>query len=71
MLKSIIIVEGFCRLFHGLAEPAITDFDEAIRLKPDCAEAYYYRGSAKFQLGQYKSAITDFDEAIPSKTRLW
>ena len=45
-------------------ESAITDFDEAIRINPDYAEAYYYRGFAKQHLEYYESAITDFDEAI-------
>ena len=48
-------------------QSAIIDFDEAIKLKPDFAEAYVTRGTAKSQLGTYKSAIVDFDEAIHLK----
>lgn len=36
----------------------------ALRLKPDYAEAYYNRGTAKTLIGEYKAAIPDFDEAI-------
>ena len=39
-------------------------YDEAIRLKPDFAEAYNNRGNAKTDLGQYEAAVADFDEAI-------
>ena len=36
----------------------------ALRLKPDYAEAYYNRGTAKTLIGEYKAAVADFDEAI-------
>ena len=41
--------------------------NEAIRLKPDYAEAYNNRGNAKVALGQYAEAIADYDEAIRLK----
>lgn len=37
---------------------------EAIRLKPDLAEAYRYAGSASYNLNQYKEAIPYFDRLI-------
>ena len=37
---------------------AIVDYTQAIRLKPDYADAYYNRGIAKHDLGQYVAAIT-------------
>ena len=43
---------------------AIKDFDAAIELKPDYAEAYRYRGKAKHGLSQDTAAIADYDEAI-------
>lgn len=43
-------------------EKAISDFSEAIRLKPDFAEAYYNRG--RTQGADTSAAIADFDEAI-------
>ena len=42
----------------------VSAYDEAIRLKPDFAEAYNNRGNAKTDLGQYEAAVADFDEAI-------
>ena len=43
---------------------AIVDFNMAIELNPQFAEAYYNRGSAKFRLQDNKSAIEDFNKAI-------
>ena len=51
-------------------DDAITDYDEAIRLKPDYAEAYSNRGIAKAALGRYDDAIADYDEAIYLKPDL-
>ena len=41
---------------------AIANFKKAIRLDPNNAEAYRYRGNAKFFLKQYFAAISDYDE---------
>jgi tetratricopeptide (TPR) repeat protein len=46
------------------AQQALQDADEAIRLNPQDAEAYYDRGVAYTNLGQYERAIQDADEAI-------
>ncbi len=54
---------------------ALAEYDEAIRLNPNSAEAYFYRGCLKDYSAQHKSAravrhdarrsaIADFDEAI-------
>ncbi len=51
----------------GLYQSAIADYDTAIRLKPDDANAYYNRGVAKGKLGQHFAAIADFDTAIRLK----
>ena len=49
-------------------ETVIDAYDEAIRLKPDYAEAYNNRGVAKNNLGHHEEAIADYDEAIRLKS---
>jgi tetratricopeptide (TPR) repeat protein len=46
---------------------AIGDFDKAIKLKPDYAEAYKNRGVAQLQLGQLPQAAADLNQAIQLK----
>ena len=48
-------------------EDAILAYDQAIRLKPDLAEAYTNRGNVKVELGRHVEAVTDYDEAIRLK----
>ena len=50
----------------GELELAIADFSEAIRLDPECVEAYVERGRAYAgtELQEYDRAIADFTEAI-------
>ena len=51
----------------GQYEVAISDYTQAIRLKPNYADAYYNRGNAKDALKQYAAAIADYTEAIRLK----
>lgn len=46
---------------------AIAEYDRAIRLKSDNADAYVNRGLLKAKLGQYSGAITDYNRAISLK----
>ena len=48
-------------------EGAITDYSQAIRLKPDCAEAYNSRGKVKAFLGDIQGALADYNQAIRLK----
>ena len=48
----------------GWIREAISAYDIALRLKPDYAEVYYNRGTAKTLIGEYETAIADFDETI-------
>lgn len=43
---------------------ALPEYDEAVRLNPDSAEAYFNRGLARASLDQDPSAIVDYDEAL-------
>jgi tetratricopeptide (TPR) repeat protein len=49
---------------NGEWDKAIADLNEAIRLKPDFAEAYYGRGIFYGKRGDWDKAIADCNEAI-------
>ena len=51
----------------GQHEAALADYDKAIDLKPDYADAYSNRGVAKAALGQHDNALDDYDRAIDLK----
>ncbi len=51
----------------GEYDKAISDCNEAIRLKPDDAYAFSGRGFAYASKGEYDKAISDYDEAIRLK----
>ncbi len=48
---------------------ALSKYDEAIRRKPECALAYYNRGTAYLDLGQYQLAVDDYSQAIRLSSR--
>jgi TonB family protein len=56
---------GFFKL--NMFPEAIVNFDEAIRARPDFAEAYLNRGAAYQVTGKYKEAIADYDKALSFK----
>ena len=45
-------------------DKSITDFDEALRIKPDDAETHMHRGGAFYGGGLFDRAIADYDRAI-------
>ncbi len=45
-------------------EEAMKDYDKAIELNPQYAEAYNNRGIAKAELGRNEEAMKDYDKAI-------
>ena len=49
---------------QGKYEEAIADYNEAIRINPESAEAYYNRGTTKDLLGRHEEALEDYNEAI-------
>jgi len=51
----------------GNNDKAIANYDQAIKLKPDLVGAYYNRGIAYYDKGEYDRAIADYDQAIKLK----
>lgn len=43
---------------------SIKDFDKAIEISPEFAEAYYKRGEAKSSMGNHFEAVKDYNKAI-------
>ena len=55
-------------------EKAIADYSEAIRLKPDSAQAYHDRAVCEVRLDRVDDAIHDYDRALeldPANPRTW
>ena len=65
--ERIYLYRGLAKFILGQFQEAIMDYDEAIRIKPDFAEAFHGRGIAKAMLGQHQDAIVDHNEAIRIK----
>jgi len=51
-------------IFEDKNNAAIERLNRVIRLKPDTYQAFFFRGIAKFGLGDYTGAIDDFSEVI-------
>ena len=58
---------GFAYKQLGRCREAVKDYSQALRLRPDYAEAYNWRGRAYACLGDYKLALADFTRAIRLK----
>ncbi len=48
----------------GNLKDAITNFDEAIKSRPDLYITYSMRGSCKYRMGDFAGAIKDFDNEV-------
>lgn len=57
-------LSGKQRHLAGDLQEAILDFNEAIRLRPKFAEAFYFRGVTQIEAHHFDSAIKDLHEAI-------
>ena len=66
MQKHTTIVAIYNNNMDNTMRP-LADYTEAIRIKPDFAEAYHNRGSLKRELKQYDAALADYTEAIRIK----
>ena len=56
-------------IFYSLGDyqGAISDLNQAIKIKPDFADAYNGRAVAKYKLGDNQGAIADYNQAIQIK----
>lgn len=61
---SVLNSRGLDHEQNGRFAAAISDYDKAIRLHPEYANAYNNRGNMKLRLGDVDGAITDYTEAI-------
>ena len=55
---------GVAKFGLGEHKTAFVEHATALRLNPNCAEAYYNQGIAKMKLGEYEAVITEFDAAL-------
>ncbi len=66
-LASILYNRGWRYGRMGEYDRAVADFDRAVELKPDFAEALHDRGLAYERMGEYDRAVADYGEAIRVK----
>ncbi len=84
MFSTMILLIGFVGLVEaksakdyvdsGLRKEvnkAIQDYNKAIRLDPDCLEAYFLRGQAYERKGEYDKAIQNLNKVIELKPESW
>ena len=60
----VFFARGAAKNNLGKRDEAILDYNEAIRLNPNLAEAFSTRGAAKNNLGKHNESILDYNEAI-------
>ena len=60
---------GILRMRLGNLDAAVADFDRAIAIDPDEAEAYLNKGMASLRTENWAAALPLFDEAIARETR--
>jgi tetratricopeptide (TPR) repeat protein len=58
------VIRGIAYGMKGSTDRAIADFDKAIQLQPDFADAYFNRGLAYYYKGEYDCAIADFKKVL-------
>jgi tetratricopeptide (TPR) repeat protein len=61
---SDLIRQGVEKLNRGEDRAAIEDFNQALRLNPDLAEAYTYRGTIRHGKGDHLGALQDYNQAL-------
>ena len=62
--ELLYLERGINYIVNGQPEYAVEDFDQALELTGDWAEAYFWYGIAHANLGDYTTAIADINTAI-------
>jgi tetratricopeptide (TPR) repeat protein len=60
---ELLLLRGTAYMIKGDNDQAIKDLDEAVRLNPSDADAFFSRGGAYFKKGDYDRAMADYDQA--------
>jgi tetratricopeptide (TPR) repeat protein len=66
--KTVYIARGLVYQDMGNHQFAVNDFNSAINLDPNFAEAYYRRGVSKLKSRRYHEAIEDFRKSLELDT---
>jgi len=66
---GLLFTRGARDLSGGAEAEAVADFDAAVALEPELAEAYARRAVARFQAGDSSGALRDAQEALQREPR--
>jgi len=64
---ALYLFKGSNYLINAKYQEAVTEFKEALRLKPDDADLNYYLGVSNYSLGLYTEAIKYLEKALNTK----
>jgi tetratricopeptide (TPR) repeat protein len=68
---ALLLRRGVRNIEANQAEDALEDFDAAITLGPEVAEAWHLRAQAQARLGEATAAARDLQEALRLEPRNW
>jgi tetratricopeptide (TPR) repeat protein len=63
-VTTMLMVSGVHALGREAPQDAVEDFNAALALEPDLADAYEQRALARFRLGDYAGAIADIEATL-------
>lgn len=66
---AMLLSHGARNLSTGAPDDAVSDFDAAVVLAPDCAEAYARRAAGRYEAGDVAGALRDIQEALKREPR--
>jgi tetratricopeptide (TPR) repeat protein len=68
---TLLLRRGMRNVEAQLPEEALEDFDAAITLSPEFAEAWYLRAQAYLRAGNIPAAVRDLQEVLRLEPRHW